>query len=768
MTVADFERLGVFYMGRTAEGPFLYDSNHLLTHAVVIGMTGSGKTGLSIGLLEEAAIDGVPAIVVDPKGDLGNLLLAFPDLGPAALAPWVPPGADAAVEAARWKAGIESFGQDEARIARLRAAADFALYTPGSRAGRPLSITGSLAAPPPAERADAELVDERVSQVAASLLGMVGVVAEPGKSREHVLVATIVKSAWAAGEDIDLAGLVTRIQDPPFDRVGVIALESFFPAKERFELALRFNALLASPGFDAWLAGESLDVGKLLWTSAGKPRVSILSIAHLGDAERMFFVSLLLGQIVAWMRTQPGTPSLRALFFMDEIVGYFPPVAIPPSKPPLLTLLKQARAYGLGVVLATQNPVDLDYKGLANTGTWLIGRLQTERDKARVLDGLEGVAAGRGFDRREIDAALSALPKRHFYVHDVHAPGPVVVESRFTMSYLRGPLTRDEIKRLSAPTTPTGTVVMARPSDAPPPRSGRPVLPPGVPEVFLPTTKPRPNYRAYVAGAARVHIEDPKTKLDFVREVVFLATPTDGPIPLRWEDSVWAGPLAPRDLAGEPVPGEATFVPPAAAALDPKRYPGWTKELAAWLARSQGVARFKHGKVLSEPNEDERSFRARLALLGREARDQAAAAVRAKYGPKLAALDEKIRNKQQSIAAREEQARGQGLDVAVALGSGLLGTFLGGGARRAVSGAAATARSAGRASRASKSVEREREDLEALLAKHRELTAQAQAALAAATALVDPATAPLEVVGSKPKKTGVTVQLVGLAWKADG
>jgi len=765
MTVADFERLGVFYMGRTAEGPYLYESNHLVTHAVVIGMTGSGKTGLSIGLLEEAAIDGVPAIVVDPKGDLGNLLLTFPGLTAEEVAPWAPAGADPAAEAARWAEGIGSFGQDAARIARLKAAADFAIYTPGSRAGRPLSIVGSLAAPSAAVRADSELLSERVTQVAASLLQMAGVVAEAGKSREHVLVSTILQRAWSVGESLDLAGLVARIQDPPFDRVGVIALDSFFPDKDRFELALAFNALIASPGFDAWLAGEPLDVERLLWTSAGKPRVSILSIAHLGDAERMFFVSLLLGQIVAWMRTQPGTPSLRALFFMDEIFGYFPPVAVPPSKPPLLTLLKQARAYGLGIVLATQNPVDLDYKGLANTGTWMVGRLQTERDKARLLDGLEGVAGGRGFDRGQIDAALSALPKRHFYVHDVHAPAPVVIESRWTLSYLRGPLTREEIKRLAAP--PAGVTAPLAAEAVP--ASGRPVLPPGITEVFLPTTKPRPTYRAWVLGAARVHIEDAKSKLDFTREVVFLAPVSDGPIPLRWEDAVWAGPLAIHELPTAPAP-DASFVPPASAMLDPKRYPAWTKELLAWLGRTQGIARFKSApaKLISEPGEDERAFRARLAQVSREARDAAAATIRDKYRPKFEAIEEKIRNKQQSIAAREEQARGQGMDVAVALGSGILGAFLGGGARRAVSGAAATARSAGRASRGQKTVEREREDLAALMTKYGALQEEAKAALAKATALVDPATAPLETVVSKPKKTGVAVQLVALAWKADG
>lgn len=779
MTLADYEKLGVFYLGRdAAKGtPFLYDSKHLTTHAVVIGMTGSGKTGLSIGLLEEAAIDGVPAIVVDPKGDLGNLLLTFPNLTPEEFAAWVPHGSDAAAEAQKWREGLAAWQQDGERITRLRAAADVAIYTPGSRAGQPLSILGSLAAPKESERDD-EILAEKVTQVATSLLGLVGIDAEPGKSREHVLVATILQKAWAAGEDLDLAGLVMRVQDPPFDRVGVLDIESFFPKKDRFELAVAYNALLAAPGFDAWSAGPPLDVASLLWTKEGRPRISVLSIAHLDDAQRMFFVSLLLGQIVAWMRTQPGTPSLRALFFMDEVVGFFPPVAMPPSKRPLLLLLKQARAFGLGVVLATQNPVDLDYKGLSNAGTWLIGRLQTERDKARVLDGLEGVGSstsGGGFDRDAMDRTLSGLAKRNFYVHDVHADAPVVIESRWTMSYLRGPLTRDEIKKLSrsaAPvaTAPSGTVVLpASVSAVPaPPSDGtteRPVVPPDVTEVFFPTTLPRPIYQPVVVGAARVHFEDAKTGLDFVRDVMFVVPAIDGPVPVRWEDAKWAGGIDVRALAKDPAP-DARYRPLPSPLASPKSYDKWQKDFATWLSRTQGIARLKSAetKTYGAPGEDERAFRARLAQATREERDEATAAVRAKYATKIEALEEKIRKAQHTVAREQEEASHQQAQSAFAMGGGMLGAFLGGGARRAVSGAASAARSASRASKQAKEVEREKENLQALLAKHLELQREANAAIAKAASAVDPATMPLETVVTKPKKAGIEVHLVALAW----
>ena len=465
---SDYEKLGAFYLGRPYDtkarapqpGLVLYDSKDLVTHAVCVGMTGSGKTGLCIDLIEEAALDGVPTIAIDPKGDLTNLMLTFPGLRPEDFRPWIneedaakkglSPDAYAAQQAELWKSGLASWGEDGLRIKRLRDAAEFAVYTPGSSAGIPISILASFAAPPQTLRDDPELLRERVGTTVTSLLALIGVDADPVKSREHVLIATLVTNAWTAGQDLDIAGLVGQVQKPPVARIGVMDLEAFYPEKERQKLALALNGLLAAPGFSAWLDGVPMDPATLLRTSEGKPRVSIISIAHLSDAERMFFVSLLLNQIVGWMRSQSGTTSLRAILYMDEIFGFFPPVATPPSKQPLLTLIKQARAFGLGIVLATQNPVDLDYKALANAGTWLIGRLQTERDKARVLEGLEGVAAAANarFDKAQIDTMLSGLGNRVFLMNDVHEDGPRVLESRWAMSYLRGPLTREQIKIL--------------------------------------------------------------------------------------------------------------------------------------------------------------------------------------------------------------------------------------------------------------------------------------------------------------------------------
>ena len=772
MSVAEYEKLGVFYLGRNVDtgAPYLYESNHLTTHAVVIGMTGSGKTGLSIGLLEEAAIDGLPAIVVDPKGDMGNLLLQFPDLAAADFAPWVPEGIDPTAEAAKWSAGLAASDQDGERIRRLRDAAEVTLYTPGSRAGKPLSILGSLSAPTGARALDGEMLAERATQVATSLLGLVGIEGEPGKSREHVLVATILHKAWTAGENLDLAALVGRVQDPPFERIGVLDLEAFFPKKDRFQLAVAYNAILAAPGFEVWTEGAPLDVASLLWTKEGKPRISVLSIAHLDDAQRMFFVSLLLGQMVSWMRQQPGTPALRALFFMDEVVGYFPPVAMPPSKRPLLLLLKQARAFGLGVVLATQNPVDLDYKGLSNAGTWIIGRLQTERDKARVLDGLEGAASG-AFDRAAMDQKLGSLGKRQFYVHDVQA-APVVIESRWALSYLRGPLTREEIKRLTTPdVTATETVLMqsAHASAAPSPNgaafgSPRPVLPPGVPEVFVPAAAGT-LYEPCVLGAARIHFEELRTGLDFSREVVFATQLKDGPLPLAWDDSTWASVDA-RALLHRPCEG-ARFVPLPTAASNPKLYAKWQKDFAVWLARTQGVARWKSPalKLMSGPNEDELVFRSRLALKSREARDVKVGAVRTKYAPRFTTLEDKIRRAQAAVARERAQADDQRLQSAADLGAGMLGAFLGAGARVAVATAKRAAKNASRGSKQGKDVERQQAELDALMARYGELQREANAALGTVAQDGDPATTGLELVLTKPKKTGIAVHLVALAWR---
>lgn len=467
----NIEHPAAFYLGRQLARPeddpgqpLLLESADLVTHAVCVGMTGSGKTGLGIGLLEEAALDGVPSIVIDPKGDMGNLLLTFPDLSPADFEPWLNPDeaarkgltmqAYAEKVATTWRNGLARDGQTPDRIARLRQAVEFRVYTPGSEAGLPISVLQTLASPQGLNWDEhAEALRERIQSAVSALLALVGIEADPVRSREHILLTNLIQVAWQEGRDLDLADLIRSVQKPPMSQLGVFDLNAFFPAKERMELAMALNAIIASPSFTSWLKGDALEPGRLFWGKQGRPRVSIFSMAHLDDRERFFFVTLLLEQLVAWMRAQPGATSLRALLYFDELFGYLPPYPKdPPSKRPLLTLLKQARAVGLGLILATQNPVDLDYKALSNAGVWFVGRLQTEQDKGRLLDGLMGVqTSGAPLDRGRLEATISALPGRTFLLNNVHQPGTVLFKTRWVMSYLRGPLTREQVRQLMDP-----------------------------------------------------------------------------------------------------------------------------------------------------------------------------------------------------------------------------------------------------------------------------------------------------------------------------
>ena len=784
----DFEKLGSFYLGRNRAdaSPLLYDARDLVTHAVTVGMTGSGKTGLCIGLLEEAAIDGIPAIVIDPKGDLSNLLLTFPDLSPQDFTPWVneDDGRNqglslsdfAAQQAAFWQQGLAGWRQDGTRIRKLRDAADFTIYTPGSDAGIPVSILESFAAPDAATRDDREALRDRITATATSLLGLVGIEADPVRSREHVLISTLFDHAWKQGQNLDLAALIAQVQTPPVSRVGVMELDSFYSAEDRFALAMALNNLLASPGFEAWLSGEPLDLDRLLFTPEGKPRVSIFSIAHLSDAERMFFVSLLLNQTLSWVRGQSGTTSLRAILYMDEIFGYFPPVSNPPSKRPLLTLLKQARAFGLGVVLATQNPVDLDYKGLANAGTWFIGRLQTERDKARVLDGLEGAAAESGsrFDRGHMEQTLAGLGNRIFLMNNVHEDAPVLFETRWTLSYLRGPLARHQIKQLMDPkkaAQPAPAAAASTSAAAPAPRpmaATMPVLPPEIPQYYLPVRNPEATveYQPALAGAAQMHFIDTKAKVDFTRDTLFLTPVRDDAVTVNWDDAGETD-LGVCDFQRAPAEN-ARFAELPAAAAKPKNYAAWTRAFAAWIYRTQKLDLWLSPSLgeFSRPGESERAFRIRLQQAAREERDQLAEKLRQRYAPKLAVLEERRRRAQQAVEREQAQATDQKVQSALSVGTGLLGAFLG---RKTLSvanvgRAASAARAVGRARRESLEVGRAQENLTVVEQQIAQLQAEFEAEAAAQTRKVDPMTEPLEPVTVRLKKTNITVQAVALAW----
>jgi hypothetical protein len=821
MKTVDYEKLGLFYLGKVYDlkqrklgsDLVLYESKGLTTHAVCVGMTGSGKTGLCLALLEEAAIDGIPVIAIDPKGDLGNLLLSFPELRGEDFAPWINPE-----EAARkglsldefaeqtaqiWREGLAAWDQDGGRIKRLRDSADLAIYTPGSSAGLPLTVLRSFTAPPPSLVSQGEAYRERVASSVSGLLALLGVDADPISSREHILLSKVLDSAWRAGCDLDMAGFIHAVQSPPFEKVGVIDLETFFPAKDRFALAMKLNNLLASPGFAAWMDGESLDIGSLLYTREGKPRVSILSIAHLSDDERMFFVTILLNEVLSWIRTQPGTSSLRAILYMDEIFGYFPPSAKPPSKMPMLTLLKQARAFGLGIILATQNPVDLDYKGLSNAGTWFLGRLQTKRDKDRVLEGLEGVSstAGQNFDRSKMDEILSSLGNRLFLMNNVHLDQPMVLETRWVLSYLRGPLTRDQIQSLMAPRkqaqavlTPTSgpsSGASPDPSAVPPtitapkPTSvltagqsslstaagNRPVLPPDIPEFFIPPHERLDAganllYRPALLGVARLHYTDKRANVDYWETIGLLQLIKDE-IPA----DVWAGAKVRAsgipELDRAPKPG-STFASPPSALTRAKSYAEWSKALKNHLYRDWKLTLWSCPdlKAYSRPLETQRDFRIRLAQSSRELRDKVVEELRARYTSQRAKLQEDVRKARERLDREQAQASKAKWDAAVAFGNSVLGAVLGRKtiSKTNVSKVSSAAKAAGRAIQQHGESGSAEANLDRALEKFTAFEVKVQAEIEELEATRRPEALVLEPLELVPRKADITIEKVVLAW----
>jgi hypothetical protein len=796
----DIEGLGVFYLGRKVDPetgragrePLMVDARRFTTHCVCVGMTGSGKTGLLIDLIEEAALDGIPTLVIDPKGDLANVLLSFPNLAPADFLPWLEADAAkregitleelAARTARKWSDGLAASGQSAERIRRLRNSVDMAVYTPGSTSGRPLAMLESLEAPEEGDLVDPEARRERIESLVSGILALAGIDAEPGRSREHVLVSTIVDALWRSGQNVDFGTLVRAIPAPPIERVGFLELENFYPAADRFQLAGRLNTVAAAPGFDAWLEGEPLDVGRLLWTPEGKPRVSVVSIAHLGDAQRMAFVTLLAGQTVAWMRSQGGTSSLKALFLMDEVFGYLPPTANPPSKTPLLTLLKQARAFGLGVVLATQNPVDLDYKGLSNAGTWFLGRLQTARDKARVLDGLEGAASssGRGFDRSRLDKLLSGLEQRTFLLHSVHDDEEILFQSRWTMSYLRGPLLREEIRRLesarpagraasSAGTAAAGGVGTSAAAAGRSAGGARPLLPPAVREVFVAPEGSLPPggevvYQPAILGRARVRFTKAAARVDVDREIICLAPASEQLGESAWEMCKQFAEIPELEIA----PRTGSFASLPAGLAGPKGYAALATALKAHLARTAKITVFRVEALdaVSRPGETEGEFRVRIGQRTKEWRDGQIDRVRERSAAKLAALSERIDRARQKVEKEKAEAKNKSLQTYVSIGTAVLSAVLGRKVATSTSvGRAATSmRSASRAARQQADVVHAEESLSSLEEKRQILETEIADELERIRLECHPERLVLEPLEIPAKKTDVSVEEVVLAW----
>jgi hypothetical protein len=794
---------GHFYLGGTLEDgdagtgdPVHLEASDLTTHGVIVGMTGSGKTGLSIIMLEEALLQGIPTIIIDPKGDMGNLMLTFPDLAGDDFEPWVN-GADAersgvslgkhaAATAETWRNGLDGWGIGPERITKLRSNADFTIFTPGSSAGVPLDIIGDLAAP---QDASDEILADEVEGLVSSLLGLVDIDADPLSSREHILLSNLVHRAWSNGQDLDLGTLLGQIQNPPMRKLGVLELDAFYPAKDRTALVMKLNGLLASPSFGAWTEGEPLDIDAMLGNG---PRANIISIAHLSETERQFVVTLVLSKVVTWMRKQAGTPELRALIYMDEVFGYVPPTAQPPSKKPILTILKQARAFGVGLVLATQNPVDVDYKALSNAGTWMVGRLQTERDKDRLLDGM--ASAGGSMDKGALSEMISSLDKRQFLLHQTRADEPTLFGTRWAMSYLPGPLTRTQIGELMEDTKARS----AQTDDAPAPRDeerdsssvataeaerhiadnesemapevadGTAVhwIDPAAP--WLETVGGDPDGTRLTAGvAARVRLLFDDTKGDLRHEVEWEAviTPIDGEIDA--DDAIEVD-FDERDLRDAPANDDAIYVLPDAKIKNKTLFSKAQTQLKDRLYRSETLELWQNPelKLYSRVDESREDFGFRCDAEAENRADADVAKLRDKLETKSDRIKAAIEKSEDRIRELEHDVSSRGREQILDIGMSVLGGVLGGrrstrsilgGARRATSKGRTKANAEERLQTAENRLEEKVDELEELETELTDALFEIQADWDDRAKLIEPLEVPLE-------KTDIGIDEFSLIW----
>lgn len=814
-----------FYLGRAYDSirqavtdvKIHYDPADLTTHAVVTGMTGSGKTGLCVVLLEEAALQGIPAIIIDPKGDLTNLLLHFPELAPQDFQPWI--DADLARRAGKtveevaadaslsWREGLQEWGIPQERIQALKNGAQFAIFTPGSDAGIPVSVLSSLAAPEISWNENREVLREKITSTVTALLGLVGYTdIDPLRSREHILLSNIFENEWSQGKNVELAELVLQIQTPPFENLGAFPVETFFPAKDRMELAMVVNNILAAPAFQTWREGQALNIGSMLFTPDHRPRHNIFYLAHLSDEERMFFVTLLLSAVETWMRTQSGTTTLRALLYMDEIFGYLPPLRNPPSKLPLLRMLKNARAFGLGLLLATQNPVDIDYKALSNAGTWFIGKLQTEQDKNRLLDGLESAAGG--ITRTVFDKLISSLGKRVFVLHNIHAKGPELLQTRSTMNFLAGPITRNRIRELNTlanvdgsaypagqPMAPHATPVAAsspslmpsvRPTQSQPPTAAiqssntKPPIPAWIREYFLPQNYSLPEafsaaqrqmpaeviidsviYRPTLLASAEVQILDRKHGVDSLITRTLLVKSPEKRGSIRWEDYPLNG-IALDSVETSPLP-TARFSSIDAPLNDVKLMTALQKDFTDWVFRNSSVkARVNQAlKVFAGPDISPAEFMKACADAARDARDAEIEKKTAQIDRQLKSLEDKLAREERELVKDEDELSNRKMEEAGTHIENLTGLF---GGRRKASRLSSSLTKRRMTQQARADVEESKETIKDFNQQIAELQQRREEVMAEINDRWGRVVNEITEVTIAPKKTDVLVKVFGVAW----
>ena len=796
------EKLGSFYLGAKYDLatqeilPELinYDSRDLTTHAVCVGMTGSGKTGLCIGLLEEAAIDKVPAIIIDPKGDMTNLCLQFEGLKASAFKKWInaddasrkglTPDEYAKATAKKWKEGLASWGQSTDRISSLKNSVDYTIFTPGSDSGVPINIMGSFAFPGIDFESDSEMLRERIQGMVAALMGMIQSKEDPVRSREGILLANLFEHYWKKGEDLDLAKLIQGIQNPPFTQLGVFDIETFFPQKDRFDLAMDFNTLVASPQFQYWLQGEALDIDKIYFTADGKPRHSIFYIAHLSDSERMFFVTLLLNSLITWMRSKSGTTSLRSMLYFDEIFGYFPPTAEPPSKKPLLTILKQARAYGVGAVLVTQNPVDIDYKGLSNAGTWFIGQLQTERDKKRVLEGLKGAIAEAGQSAKvDYSKIISSLGSRVFLMHNVHDGSPVIYHTRWAMSYLRGPMTRPQVKELMAEKRTLKNTASSIFEDEEinlekPQKAFPPSLDPSIEQRFFGVWKSASEagteinlsagyqleYIPMTLTSAQVRFYNQKRSVDVVKDIAMLSEAPDDFGRTKWEESRkiknWSKALSKEPDHPDNVAVSYASVPGSLNTA--KEMAKVKKDFADWLYTNQIHIIQEHEKLelYQKGDESVEAFKMRVQVAARELRDVAMDKLNDSFDKKYDKIAEKLRKEEQDLEEAEQEVRDRRSAEMIGMAETIFSVFV---KRRSRSLSANSTKSRMKR-KAKQKLEEVEEDIEVLQHDYQELEDEHQEKMEELTEKWEEVTNDITEMEVKPRKADIKVDQILLVW----
>lgn len=756
------ENLKLFYLGLKDGEPYLYKNKDLTTHATIIGMTGSGKTGLGITLLEEACIDNIPTFIIDPKGDLTNLCLTFPDMKKEDFLPYMDENeaqnASLSIDelatktAKEWKEGIENSFQSLDRVKLFKESAEFKIYTPKSSDGIGISLLNDFNPP---NLSDEENLNEYIISLTSSLLSLLGIDTNDISSREYVLISNIFLNEFKDKKDISLVNLIEFIANPPFQKVGVFDVDTFFPANDRLKLAMKLNSLIASPSFSQWRVGEKLDIKNMFFNKDGKARCNIFSISHLSDSERMFFVTLFLNEMIAWMRTSEGTSSLRAILYMDEIFGFFPPTSNPPSKTPMLTLLKQARAFGLGVVLSTQNPVDLDYKGLSNIGTWFIGRLQTAQDKQKVISGLSGIS-GSNLDKTELENLLSNLPKRNFLVKNINANGLDVINTRWALSYLKGPLSKEQISNLMQ--NYKTQINEHKKIDF---SSSKPLLSSDITQKY--SYGEDLNLEPYLLANAKIRFFDSKKNIDIIKDTQMLLF-LDGENSINWDDASQNLQLALQNESKEN--SKYSSLPSFISSL--KNFISQEKDFKEYLYRNIKLYLYSALDMTSIPNESKEEFMIRLQDKCNEILEKTTDEITAKFEKEKNKIEDKLSKAMIKLEKEKNDLKSEGINAVINIGTSILGAIFGEKiASRTNMGKVATgARSAGRVLNQKKDVEYASQSIESINEELSTIVANFENEINELKNRYDIKNIQIQEIALSPKKSDIFDEKITLVWKS--